>query len=167
MDSSNPLAGWDVATVLASGQRHGVDPADVYGCLHFHVRDIFKEFAKKIQNLNIHIHITQFDAHALSLYVQSGHFNPFGKNCFDRVETSNIADYVGAAAVIKDWGNLLSRRNKHAALLMYFMNWYVKETGGDLPYNDSRVMRPLLAKTAAALVSSLTIRRLRCPKLCS
>lgn len=78
---------------------------------------------------------------------------PFGPNCFDRVETSNIVDYMDVPQVLKDWGPLLNRRNKHATLLMYFMNWHMKQPGGTP--NERSSVRLLLKRSASILVGIL------------
>ncbi|KZP09098.1 hypothetical protein FIBSPDRAFT_900738 [Athelia psychrophila] len=54
LDSANPLEGWDISAVLASGKSHGINPNDIYGCLFFHVKDEFEEFARRIERFDIH-----------------------------------------------------------------------------------------------------------------
>lgn len=127
MDDAIPLNGWSVPAVQASGKRHGVNPNDIYGCLFFHVKDEFKNFARRLRDYDITIHITAYDARTISKNISLDEFKPFGKNCFDRIETSNIADTMGIPRVLEDWGPLLNKRNKHATLLIYLMNWTLKQ----------------------------------------
>ena len=145
-----------MSAVRASGVRHGIHPNDIYGCLFFHVKDEFEEFARRIERYKIDIHLTQFDATALSETVSKGLMKPWGPGCFDRIETSNMADYIGPAEVIDSWGPLINKRNKHATLLMYFMNWHVHQPGAayeDLPERDAYAMhQELVTMAAAALV---------------
>lgn len=42
---------------------------------------------------------------------------------FDRVETSNVMDSLGASEIISIWGPRLNRLNPYSTLLMYSMNW--------------------------------------------
>jgi hypothetical protein len=156
LDNANPLQGWDIASVCASGRRHGIDPNDIYGCLLFHVKDEFAEFARRIKNFDIEIYMTQFDAMMLSQMISSENFEPFHKGCFDRVETSNVADYIGPGRIIGDWGPLLNRQNKHATLLMHFMNWHMTQQDGQYEGSDMKNMRSLMERTATALVCLLS-----------
>jgi hypothetical protein len=126
-DNANPLFGWDVAAVRESGRHHGVDPSDLYGCLFFHVKNEFHKFLTRVKNFGINIHVTQFDARDISKLIHEGMLQPFHPNCFDRIETSNIADFLGVPQVLNDWGPLLNRRNTCATLLMNFMNWHLQQ----------------------------------------
>ncbi|KZP04276.1 hypothetical protein FIBSPDRAFT_767683 [Athelia psychrophila] len=157
LDNANPLQGWDVSAVLASGQRHGINPQDIYGCLFFHVKDEFEEFARRIERFNINIHLTQLDARVVSRMIPQDFIKPFSSGCFDRIETSNLADYIGPTDVIDCWAPLLNRRNKHATLLMYFMNWHVRQPGGRFEdrAGNIRDRQGVMEKTAAALVGTL------------
>jgi len=150
LDNANPLYGWDTSAIWSSGSRYGVDPADVYGCLFFHVKDQFREFARRVRDFRIDIHLTQFDATLLSQGIAQGMLQPFEDNCFDRVETSNLADYIGTPRLLNDWGPLLNRQNKHATLLMYFMNWHTKQPGATAK-SDSLASMRLLERAALAL----------------
>ncbi|KAJ3936176.1 MAG: hypothetical protein NXY57DRAFT_1035493 [Lentinula lateritia] len=66
-----------------------------------------------------------------------GELNPnlFGINpAFDRIETSNIADYAGIRSVLQDWSAVLNRENKHAVVLVYLMNWVMKQPGASVTF---------------------------------
>ncbi|KAJ3999912.1 hypothetical protein F5050DRAFT_1734787 [Lentinula boryana] len=132
MDSANPLFSWNVNEVVKSGQAHGLDKADIYGCLFFHVKAQFLEFARRVEKLHIDIHVSQLDARVASALLQKGQMNPtlFGINPkFDRIETSNMADYAGIPSVLQDWSPVLNRGNKNAVVLVYLMNWVTKQPG--------------------------------------
>lgn len=61
--------------------------------------------------------------------------NLFGINpAFDRIETSNIADYAGIRSVLQDWSAVLNRENKHAVVLVYLMNWVMKQPGASVTF---------------------------------
>jgi hypothetical protein len=130
--------------------RHGVDPNDISGCLLFQVKDEFAEFARRVKDFNIDIHMAQFNATMLSQMISSGHLEPFGKSCFDRVETSNVADYLGPGRVIEDWGPLPNRRNKRSTLLMHFMNWHLKQADSQYDVSNVKNMRTVMERTASA-----------------
>jgi hypothetical protein len=146
-----------VSTVCASGRHHCVDPNDIYGSLFFHVKDELKEFSRRVKNFNIDFHMTQMDATDLSAFVSSGIHDKFKESRFDRVETSNLADYVGASTVINDWGPLLNAKNKHSAVLVYFMNWYMREAGARIGSENSRGLRDIMETTAKAMVTDWSL----------
>ncbi|KAI4517237.1 hypothetical protein K525DRAFT_290018 [Schizophyllum commune Loenen D] len=128
LDSADQLHGWPVPDVLSSGQRSGLPPADVYGSLCAHVRGQLIEFARRMERFRIDIHVSQADARDLAVDVGRNAYAPhFTSGCFDRIETSNVADYIGLARVIDDWGPLLSRENQDTSLLAYTMNWHVQQ----------------------------------------
>ncbi|KAE9401387.1 hypothetical protein BT96DRAFT_992115 [Gymnopus androsaceus JB14] len=131
MDAANPLFSWNVSEVLKTGQAHGLDRADIYGCLFFHVKAQFIEFARRFERFHIDVHVSQLDASVASDELQKGRLYPsFGTGIkFDRVETSNVADYIGTPRVLKDWSPLLNRENMHAVILVYLMNWVQKQPG--------------------------------------
>ncbi|KAJ3893192.1 hypothetical protein GG344DRAFT_75265 [Lentinula edodes] len=138
MDNANPLFSWDVNEVLKTGQAHGLDHADIYGCLFVHVKAQFTEFARRVEKFHIDIHVSQLDAHVASGLLQKGELNPalFGINpTFDRIETSNMADYAGIPSVLQDWSAVLNRKNKHAVVFVYLMNWVMKQRGASLTFD--------------------------------
>jgi hypothetical protein len=154
MDSADPLEGWDIGAVCKSGKRHGVDPGDIYGCLFYHVSEEFQEFARRMRDWNINIHLTILDARDLSRTISTKSLGEdFQGGCFDRIETSNVADYVGTKRMLSDWGPLLNRGNRHAALLMNFMNWSMKQPDGmAMSINDPKVVRGLVLRASQAMV---------------
>ncbi|TFK68726.1 hypothetical protein BDN72DRAFT_841402 [Pluteus cervinus] len=132
MDSTNPLYGWHMTDVCASSKKYNIDVADIYGCFFYYLKDEFEKFAKRVQNCNVNIYITQFEAHTLSKMIRSwtnqgGNISQTVLNIFDRIDTSNIIDYVGIEPILDDWGPLLNRRNPHAVLSAASMNWYVRD----------------------------------------
>lgn len=154
LDNANPLEGWSMPEVEASGKSHGVNAEDIFGCLFYHVKKEFEKFACQLRDLDITIHVTGFDATSLSKIIAGGLGRPFGLQCFDRVETSNVADYIGVSQVLEDWSPLLNRDNKHAALLVYFMNWHVNQHGATA-YSDTTALEPLIRRASSVLVSHL------------
>ncbi|KAJ3732960.1 hypothetical protein DFJ43DRAFT_269280 [Lentinula guzmanii] len=157
MDSANPLFSWNVNEVVKSGQAHGLDNADIYGCLFVHVKAQFLEFARRVEKLHIDIHVSQLDARVASVLLQKGEMNPtlFGINPkFDRIETSNIADYAGIPSVLQDWSPVLNRGNKNAVVLVYLMNWVMKQPGASYSMMGPMVtanMKDVMERTSSML----------------
>ncbi|EIM80807.1 uncharacterized protein STEHIDRAFT_135143 [Stereum hirsutum FP-91666 SS1] len=138
-DSADPLHGWNMKAILESGKRHGTTEGDLYGALFFHAKEQFTLFAQRLEASNITITVSCVDAIELALILRtnpSAHgFSSFQKPVmFDRIETSNIADwnYAGIRTVLGSWGPLLNRQNRHAALLTHFMNWVAMQPGGSI-----------------------------------
>ncbi|KAL1706754.1 hypothetical protein EV121DRAFT_168650, partial [Schizophyllum commune] len=124
-DDANALQGWPVQAVIESGKRHNLDPTDIYGCLFIHVRDQLAQFARRVEQSRIEIHVSGIDMQDLAALIQHCGLAPaFTAGCFDRVETSNVADYIGLKNLMSNWGPLLRRENKHAAIFAYSMNWH-------------------------------------------
>ncbi|KAJ8091751.1 hypothetical protein PM082_020986 [Marasmius tenuissimus] len=128
----NPLRGWDISSVLSSGEKHGVDSADILGCLFFHVKSQLREFACRIKDLKVHIHLTQFDLKILSKGLLSGALGPRfeGGACFDRIDTGCLVEEVGIRECLAEWGPLLKKDNRCATILMSTRTWHEGLPGG-------------------------------------
>lgn len=61
-DSSDPLDGWKFEEFLT--EAHSAEH-DIYGQLHFHVREMLFKFCQKIGTLQLHIRLFQMDAETL------------------------------------------------------------------------------------------------------
>src|ERR1700722_20025038 len=96
MDSSLVSDGWDMDAVLATGQACGASSMDLYGCLFFYIKSRLREFALRMQQFRIHIYVTQLTASDLSGYLSNNSLSSFWKTRarFDRIETSNVSDYI-------------------------------------------------------------------------
>ncbi|KAJ6568381.1 hypothetical protein DFH09DRAFT_1467346 [Mycena vulgaris] len=103
MDNANPLFGWDLATAFDSGSRHGATRSDSYGCLFFFLKDQFQKFARRAKDFKLDITLSQANAMQLSQQIPAGSVPNIQNARFDRIETSNLADYFGASRVISDW----------------------------------------------------------------
>jgi hypothetical protein len=125
MDSSLVSDGWDIGAALKTGEACGASPMDLYGCLFFYIKSRLREFASRVQKFCVHIRVTQLDASILSEYLSNNRLSTFWKTpaFFDRIETSNVADYVTVQRVIVDWAEMLNRDNPHACLMVCSMNW--------------------------------------------
>ncbi|KAJ7065419.1 hypothetical protein C8F01DRAFT_1248990 [Mycena amicta] len=122
-EDANPLFGWDVSGVKYSGIKHGASADDILGCLFFHVKHELREFAKRVRDLRIDIHVTSFDAGLLAKGISVGALPAFEDASFDRVVTANLVDTMGMRACLADWGPLLNRQNRSASILMRTKAW--------------------------------------------
>ncbi|GLB43235.1 hypothetical protein LshimejAT787_1301360 [Lyophyllum shimeji] len=139
-DRDNPLYGWDPSLAFAYGEKHGVDRADAYGCLFFYIKDELVRFASRLRDCDISITLTKFDAEILPELIDDGYLPPFSAGCFDRIETSNLADWKTARGVLLGWAPCLNRQNKFAALSMYFMNWHRQAKNYVMPNPEDRMV---------------------------
>jgi hypothetical protein len=156
MDNANPLFGWDLEPAIASGARHGATRADAYGCLFFHLKEQFEKFASRAKGFKLNITLSQANALELSRRIPAGSVPNFHTACFDRIETSNLADYCGPSQVINDWAPLLNKANPHSVLLMNFMNWIAKQPNAQVKNSAySNMNKSVIDKTAAILVRLL------------
>ncbi|KAF9461057.1 hypothetical protein BDZ94DRAFT_855912 [Collybia nuda] len=121
---ANPLHGWDVTGVQSSGPKYGVDPSDVFGCLFFHVKHELMEFARRMKEFRIDVHLTQFDPYVLAKGISAGVLPPFKDKCFDRIETADLGDRIGIRECLINWAPLLNRLNDHASVLMRSRSWH-------------------------------------------
>ncbi|KAG6818498.1 hypothetical protein H0H93_004552, partial [Arthromyces matolae] len=123
-DSANPLYCWDATLTFDYGEKCGVSRNDIYGCLFFYLKNELVTFAKRVREFHINITMTKLDANDLPAIISSSPMLSFSQRCFDRIELSNLVDYVSPSMVlIESWAPLLNCHNKFAAILVYFMNW--------------------------------------------
>ncbi|KAJ7237269.1 hypothetical protein B0H12DRAFT_108636 [Mycena haematopus] len=154
-DDANPLFGWDLGPAFECGQRHGATRGDAIGCLFFYLKEQFQNFATRAKDFRLDLTLSQADARVLSQAITNGLVQNFYKARFDRIETSNMADYLGPSAVIKGWAPLLNKSNPHSVLLMNFMNWIWRQPHSQARKNTNNVDIKLLEQSAAILGFSL------------
>ncbi|KAJ6621446.1 hypothetical protein B0H10DRAFT_2017320 [Mycena sp. CBHHK59/15] len=151
LDNANPLFGWELGPACESGIRHGATIGDIYGCLFFHVKEQFQKFASRAKDFKLDITLSQTDARILCKIIPTGMMPAFHKVGFDRIETSNMADLVGADQVIRDWGPLLNKGNSHSVLLINFMNWVIKQPDSSASHSKTNLNNKLLEQAASIL----------------
>ena len=154
-DSENPLQSWDMSLVFAYGEKCGLNRADSYGCLFFYLKNELSTFAKRLRDCQINITMTILDARALPSVISSSSLKPFSPGCFNRIETSNVVDYISAPRVLRDWALFLNRRNKFAAILINFMNWQKRYPV--LPKNFMAAGKQTIEKYASIMVCMLSM----------
>ncbi|KAI9714053.1 MAG: hypothetical protein M1812_006500 [Candelaria pacifica] len=121
-DSADPLQGWALEDVLAPGVRLGGPKEDIYGHLHFYIRNLLEKFCWKATLLTVHMHVYSVNAINLPSFLD----DCLKDSAFDRIEISNIADanYIGLEKSLSTFGPLLKtpKQNSHAILITLFMN---------------------------------------------
>ncbi|EAU89182.2 hypothetical protein CC1G_08589 [Coprinopsis cinerea okayama7 len=136
-DFAEPLNGWEVDEVLATGKQHGATPEDIYGCLYFYVSEQLRLFTERLSKFCIRFTLLPMEACMLgnSLQMKSGEQGESSSKGrmtnFDRIIFSNIVDenYVGIRKALTSWAPLLSK-SKWATIVAYFMNWpFIQRNG--------------------------------------
>ncbi|KAF8842965.1 hypothetical protein BDN67DRAFT_278960 [Paxillus ammoniavirescens] len=123
----DPLTFWDPKDVIKSGQVHGAQPEDIYGCLYFFLSDQLRTFAKRIRELHITFHVFSTDARTLANEISGGRYLMHGISSsirFSRIRVANALDVdcVGVQDILRSWGPLLAQGDT-AAIIGIFMNW--------------------------------------------
>ncbi|KAF6752084.1 hypothetical protein DFP72DRAFT_906060 [Ephemerocybe angulata] len=122
-DSADPIHGWNINEVIASGKAQGAQPEDIYGCLYFHLSDQLKTFAKRIRNFSIDFKLFAMEPDALLQSLKDGPVEGVAvQNRFDRIDVSNVVDREGLEKVLSQWTPLLSEGD-NAAVVGLFQDW--------------------------------------------
>lgn len=142
----NPLCGWDVSAVRNTGVRHGLDPAgDILGCLFFHIKAELRNFALRIKEFNIHIHLLQYNSRLLSRGISIGVLPAFSDASFDRVDIGDMPDSTSMDECLADWGTLLNKNNKNSCVIMHSKRWH-EHVPGAISRDNPRTMHALMKR---------------------
>ncbi|KAG5651573.1 hypothetical protein H0H81_008221 [Sphagnurus paluster] len=137
---TNPLFGWTLSEVIASGAKHGVDAADIMGCLFFHVKRELMEFAHRMKEFHVNIQLTQFNLQVLSKAISIGALPGFKYACFDRVELPDITDRGdNISETLMNWAPLLNRGNRNSCILMHSKKWHRSQPKAALQSNPRTI----------------------------
>ncbi|KAF9239785.1 hypothetical protein BU15DRAFT_74324 [Melanogaster broomeanus] len=150
----DPLTSWDPKDVIKSGQSHGAQPEDIYGCLYFFLSEQLRTFAKRIRELHITFHVFSTDPSALAREISSGQHSTYGLTPsirFNRIEVSNTidGDCVGVQDVLRSWGPLLAN-GETAAIVGVLHNWTAIQKGGSVTSAGEDVVVRLIDKLMKA-----------------
>ena len=112
---STPFTVWDCIRVRESSSRSYSSPMVMY---HNYVTNLLKKVKSLILQGRLYVHISlanclDFPNHHLSRQMPS----------YDRIFTSNIADYVGFAKLLQTFKPLLNRTNSFSVIVTETMNW--------------------------------------------
>ncbi|KAF9554967.1 hypothetical protein CPC08DRAFT_671595 [Agrocybe pediades] len=142
----SPLHGWDIRAIRETGIKHGIDPTgDILGCVFFHIKSKLREFCLRVKEMNINIHLSQYDSRLLSKGISIGVLPAFADASFDRIDVGDLADQVGAAECLADWGPLLNQTNSHSCLLMHSKKWH-EEFPQAIARNNPRAVKILMQR---------------------
>ncbi|KAF8884050.1 hypothetical protein CPB84DRAFT_1817000 [Gymnopilus junonius] len=150
----NPLHGWDVTSIRRSGLRHGVNPTgDILGALFFHLKSELRQFSLRMKELDISIHLLQYDSRLLSKGISIGVLPAFSEAAFDRIDVGDMGDQLqmhvgggaGVAECLADWGPLLNKNNEHASLIMHSKRWH-EDAPGSIARDNPRSIKVLMVR---------------------
>lgn len=123
-DSHDPMKGFLLKDILASGNRHNVPVDDIYGHLYFHIRDELETFITKLSDTMHNIHF--YNEPILNLpKILNETLKPFSFSAFDRIDASTSVETIGLEATLLSLGPLLktSSQSKYATLLTHHLTF--------------------------------------------
>ncbi|KAG8216799.1 hypothetical protein J3R82DRAFT_7047 [Butyriboletus roseoflavus] len=145
----NPLASWDPNEIIKSGQAHGAQPEDIYGCLYFYLADQLRTFAKRIRELDVTFRVFNTAAHTLAGDISDGQYTRYGLTPsvrFDRIDLAHtLADSGDMRNVLKSWTPLLAPGDT-AAIIGVFSDWTNTQKDGSVAGADEAVVAPIVGK---------------------
>ncbi|KAF8993752.1 hypothetical protein BDQ17DRAFT_1252430 [Cyathus striatus] len=156
----SPLPGWNLTLLAPTIRRYSLDANDTFGALFFHIRDSLIQFATRLRDFAVDVHLTSYDPRILSkgMYFLPA---PFHGACFDRIDLGDVGDRVSMRGCIEDWGRLLAKKNVNAGIVMHSRRWHVGSPGATARYNPDIVDvlrrrclgRPVLEEQLGKLLS--------------
>ncbi|KAH0826538.1 hypothetical protein J3R83DRAFT_4891 [Lanmaoa asiatica] len=149
-DVENPLASWDPNEIVKSGQAHGAQLEDIYGCLYFFLSDQLRTFAKRIRELDVTFHVFNTAAHTLAGDISGGQYSKYGLTPsirFDRIDLAHtLADLRYMRDVLQSWTLLLAPGDT-AAIVGVFSDWTNAQRDGSIAGADvEAVVAPIVGK---------------------
>ena len=165
----NPFASWEYVTkvstftlyadaghvhcspneVVKTGQAHGTQPEDIYGCLYFYLSDQLQKFAKRIRELDVTFHVFNMSAHTLARDILGGQYSRCGLTPsvrFNRVDLAyTLADPGYMRDVLKSWTPLLAEGDT-AAIVGVFSDWTDSQKDGSVVGLDEAAVAPIVGK---------------------
>ncbi|KAG9037512.1 hypothetical protein FS837_001432 [Tulasnella sp. UAMH 9824] len=129
MDSASPVQAWSPLEVEETRKQKGLPDEDYFGNLFFHIKQQLEDFITRARRFKLSVLLFSVDLNILPEVLDLA-MKGKPKLMFDRVETSNVMDTTGPSSIISNWGPRLNRKNPHAALLMYSMNFALKVKDG-------------------------------------
>ncbi|XP_072051332.1 uncharacterized protein [Amphiura filiformis] len=114
-----PFGAWDVLQTKdfqTSTSKHLIDP------FYRYIASCINETIQFFLLDRIRITLINCDCLKLSDKIQTNHVNM--SKSFDRIFTSNVADYVGTRTLLQAMEPLLNVDNKYATIITQYWNWY-------------------------------------------
>jgi len=135
--------------VLKSGQAHGAQPEDIYGCLYFFLSDQLQTFTKRIRELDVTFYMFNTAAHTLAQEISDGQYSRHGLTPsirFDRIDLAHtLADAGFMRDALKLWTPLLAGGDT-AAIIGVFPDWTNVQQDGSVAGADDTVVAPIVEK---------------------
>ena len=104
----NPYRVWDYVEARANGYSD-------------HMEDMYFNYIRK--NINKTIKLIQEQRLVVKATITEARQLKMEDETFDRIFTSNLQDYFGTHPLVRKFGPLLNRSNKHAVLVMETLHW--------------------------------------------
>lgn len=152
MDSASPVQAWSPLEVEKTRKQKGLPDEDYFGNLFFHIKQQLVGFITRARRFKLSVLLFSVDLNDLPELLDLA-MKGKPKLMFDRVETSNVMDYTGPSSIISNWGPRLNRKNPHAALLMYSMNFALKVKDGAAETQSQAKIDKMLMELSSYLVS--------------
>lgn len=152
MDSASPVQAWNPLEVEQTRKQKGLPDEDYFGNLFFHIKQQLVDFIIRARRFKLSVLLFSVDLNILPELLDLA-MKGRPKLMFDRVETSNVMDTTGPSSIISNWGPRLNRKNPHAALLMYSMNFALKVKDGAAETQPKDKMSKMLIDLSSYLVS--------------
>jgi hypothetical protein len=111
--------------VISTGQAHGAQREDLYGCLYFYLSDQLRMFAERVRRFRITFYLVDCHCHATTKDIRAGVFEQLGLPrtiLFDRIDVSSVIS-SGVSEMLADWAPLLNNINPYATIFGHFLNW--------------------------------------------
>lgn len=98
MDSSDPLDGWSLKTLLAT--KASPAKKDAYGQLYYYLKRVFTKLHSRLRSNAVSLELHHVDAQTLDMTFAGQHF--------DRIEVSNICDvhYLGIEIHVREYSRV-------------------------------------------------------------
>ncbi|XP_022089911.1 uncharacterized protein LOC110978892 isoform X2 [Acanthaster planci] len=114
-DSSFPFKVWDCLRVREHSAGSHSSPMVMY---HKYVTNLLQKVQRLILHARLHVHISLANCLDFPNFHQT-----LNMPNYDRIFTSNLADYVGFAKLLQTFKPLLNASNNYSAIVTESMNW--------------------------------------------
>ncbi|XP_038047661.1 uncharacterized protein LOC119721775 [Patiria miniata] len=129
-ESSFPFAVWDCLRVRENTPGSHSSPMVMY---HKYVTNLLQKVKSLILQGRLLIHVSL----ANCLAFPKNHHQTLSMPNYDRIFTSNLADYVGFAKLLQTFKPLLDASNSYSAIVTESMNWIETVPGANITSPDS------------------------------
>jgi hypothetical protein len=152
-----------ISAVIKTGEAHGAQHADLYGCLYFYLSDQLRTFVDRLRRFRIKFFIFNEDPKVLACYLRENLLALYGFPAgtkFDRI--ANLlggVDRTKIPPIITDWGPMI-KENKHATLIASFTEWHNYQKNASVPTPSDETKSECIPKLIADGMVSTEISNL-------